>query len=90
MLKNKTLIIEKLLSLGLSLGCYDSKIDKLSKEELNKIIDNLEYGSTDVAVDINKEEYVVEIFHVDLEVDFNVITKKEYAKTYGRIFYKER
>lgn len=85
-MKNKVVIKQKLLSLGYSLGCYDSAIEKVSKEELVNIIDNLEFGSTDVGITIDSKEYVVEIFHVDNEVDLNVVTPKDYAKTYGRIF----
>jgi hypothetical protein len=74
------------MSLGLVLGTYDSIIEKLSKEELVKILDNIEYGSTDIGVTIGKNEFVVEVFYVDNEVDFQMITTKEYAITYGRIF----
>jgi hypothetical protein len=85
-MKNILKIQQKLMNLGLKLGTYDSKIEKLSKEELEKILDNIEYGSTDIGVTIGKNDYVVEIYHVDNEVDFNLITTKEYALTYGRIF----
>jgi hypothetical protein len=87
-MKNKREIEQKLMSIGFSLGTYDNKIDKLSKEELVKILDNIEYGSTDIGVIIDRNEYVVEIYHVDNEVDIKLISTKEYAKTYGRIFYK--
>jgi hypothetical protein len=87
-MKNKIEIQKKLMSIGYSLGTYDSKIEKLSKEELGKVLDNIEYGSTDIGITIDRNEYVVEIYHVDNEVDINLITTKEYAKTYGRIFYK--
>jgi hypothetical protein len=85
-MKNKLVIQRKLIGLGLSLGTYDSKIEKLSKEYMSKILDNIEFGSTDIGVTIDNSDFVVEVFHVDKEVDFNVITIKEYAKTYGRIF----
>jgi hypothetical protein len=88
-MKNKVKINEKLMSLGFSLGCYDSEIEKLSREELHKIIDNIEFGSTDIGVTIDKNKYIVEIYHVDNEVDLKIITPKEYAKTYGKIFNKE-
>jgi hypothetical protein len=85
-MKNKLVIQQKLIGLGLSLGTYDSILDKLSKEDLLKVLDNMEYGSTDIGVTIDNNDYVVEIYHVDNEVDFNPITTKEYALTYGRIF----
>jgi hypothetical protein len=89
-MNNKLTIQQKLMSLGLLLGTYDSRIESLSKEELVKILENIEYGSTDIGVTIDKTEFVVEIFHVDNEVDLKIITTKEYAKTYGRIFYKNK
>jgi hypothetical protein len=87
-MKNKLDIEKKLMSIGFSLGTYDSKIDKLSKEELVKILNNIEYGSTDIWVILDRNEYVVEIYHVDNEIDLKLISTNEYAKTYGRIFYK--
>jgi hypothetical protein len=88
-MKNKLKLKEKLLSVGFSLGCYDSEIEKLSKKELDKILDNIEFGTTDIGVTIDNNKYIVEIYHVDNEVDLKIITPKEYAKTYGRIFSKK-
>jgi hypothetical protein len=83
---NQLVIQQKLMSLGLLLGTYETRIEKLSKEDMSKILENIEYGSTDIGVTIGENDYVVEIFHVDNEVDFNLITTREYALTYGRIF----
>jgi hypothetical protein len=85
-MKNKLVIQQKLIGLGLSLGTYDAKLDKLSKEDMLKVLDNMEYGSTDIGVTLDNNDYVVEIYHIDNEVDFNLITTREYALTYGRIF----
>jgi hypothetical protein len=85
-MKNKLEIQQRLMSLGLLLGTYDFKIEKLTSEDLAKILENIEFGSTDIGVTIGGKEYVFEIFHVDNEVDFNLITAREYALTYGRIF----
>jgi hypothetical protein len=85
-LKNELLIKEKLLKIGMTLGCYDSKIEKLSKKDLTKILDNIEFGSTDIGV----TKYIVEVSHVDNEVDLALTTPAEYAKTYGRIFSDAR
>jgi hypothetical protein len=85
-MKNKLEIQQKLMGVGLLLGTYNSKIEKLSKEDLAKILENIEFGSTDIGVTIGAKDYVVEIFHVDNEVDFNLITTREYVLTYGRIF----
>jgi hypothetical protein len=88
-MENKGLIKQKLMSIGYSLGCYDPEIEKISKDDLTKILDNLEFGSTDLGVIIDGNEYIIEIYHVDNEVDFKIITQKEYAKTYGRIFFRK-
>jgi hypothetical protein len=85
-MKNKLEIQQKLMELGLLLGTYDFRIEKLSKEDMSKILDNIEYGSTDIGVTIGKNEFVVEVFHVDNEVDLKITTTREYALTYGRIF----
>jgi hypothetical protein len=87
-MENKVAIKEKLISVGLTLGCYDTKIEKLSKKDMKKLIDNIEFGSTDVGVSNNK--LIVEVIYVDNEVDLSVATAAEYAKTYGRIFSDAR
>lgn len=81
---NKTKIINKLEELDLTLGCYDNLIEKLSNKAIDKVLENLEYGSTDVCVKTRGKEYVVEIYHVDNEVDFGMITTTSYKNTYGR------
>lgn len=80
---NQTTIKEKLLSVGMTLGGYNPDMDKLSKRDLKKVIDNMEHGSGDVGITGKR---VVEINHVDNEVDFGIITTAEYARRYGRIF----
>lgn len=88
-MKNKLAIQEKLMSIGFSLGIYDSEMDKLSKKELKKVLENMEYGDTDIVVMLDKKEYIVEVFYVENEVDFKVTSPKDYAKTYGRIFNQD-
>lgn len=88
-MKNKLKIQEKLLSIGMTLGCYDKEIEKLSVVELQKVLNNMEFGSGDIGVKIRRKDYIVEVYHVDNEVDFNLMEPKEYAQTYGRIFHQD-
>ena len=79
---NKQIIIEKVLSEGYELGIYDRYLDKLNKTNLKKVLDNIRYTS-DTKVFINRIPFIVEISEVDNEVDFNVLTLKEYEYRYG-------
>lgn len=80
----KNIIETKLQSLDMTIGCYDPKLEELTKPNLKKLLDNLEYGSTDVTISIKRRKHVVEVYHVDNEADFNVMTFAEYRNTYGR------
>ncbi|PLS19058.1 hypothetical protein CVD28_01240 [Bacillus sp. M6-12] len=86
---NKAKIEEKLNELGLSMGGYNSELERLSKKELEKVLDNMEYGSTDIQVKIRQKEYVVEVYHVDNEVDFGMLTTEQYENRYGRAVGEE-
>ena len=79
---NKQIIIEKVLSEGYELGIYDRYLDKLNKSNLKKVLDNIRYTS-DTKVFIDRIPFIVEISEVDNEVDFNVLTLKEYEYRYG-------
>jgi hypothetical protein len=70
----------------LKIGCYDKLIDSLTKNELNKVLENIEYEA-DTDVSINSQKYVVEIDIVENEVDFNVLTIIEYKQRYGEERY---
>ena len=79
---NKQRIENKLENINCSLGCYDSKIDKLSQKELKKVLDNLEFD-TDVEVTLNRKKHIIEVFFIDNEVDLSVKSLNEYSSTYG-------
>ena len=79
---NKQIIIEKVLSEGYDIGIYDKFLDKLNKSNLKKVLDNIRYTS-DTKVFIDRIPFIVEINKVDNEVDFNVLTLKEYEYRYG-------
>ena len=79
---NKQIIIEKVLSEGYELGIYDRYLDKLNKSNFKKVLDNIRYTS-DTKVCINRKPFIVEISEVDNEIDFNVLTLREYEYRYG-------
>ena len=86
---NKELIAEKIENLvketgvNFSLGCWDKGIEKISKKELKKVIDEITGDSTDVDIYIRKKLYVLQISVVDNEIDFNLLTQEEYISRYG-------
>lgn len=82
-MKNKEVIINKIKSEGYTLGIYDNTLDKLNKQNLKKVLDNIKYVS-DTKVFINRKPYIVEISEIDSEIDFNVITLDEYESRYGK------
>lgn len=80
---NKEIIINKIKSEGYIIGIYDNTLNKLNKQNLKKVLDNIKYVS-DTKVFINRKPYIVEISEVDSEIDFNVITLVEYENRYGK------
>lgn len=82
-MKNKEVIINKIKSEGYTLGIYDNVLDKLNKQNLKKVLDNIKYVS-DTKVFINRKPYIVEISEVDSEIDFSIITLDEYESRYGK------
>ena len=79
---NKQIIIEKVLSEGYELGIYDKYLNKLNKQNLKKVLDNIRYTS-DTKVFIDRKPFIVEIDEVNNEVDFNILTLREYEYRYG-------
>ena len=79
---NKEIIIARLAELECTLGCWDEKINKLTKTQLAKIIDNLDYR-TDTEVSLDRKKYVAEIDWVDDEIDITLLPKAEYIDRYG-------
>lgn len=82
MKSNKEIIINKIKSEGYILGIYDNTLNKLNKQNLKKVLDNIRYTS-DTKVFINRKPYIIEISEVDSEVDFNALTLAEYENRYG-------
>ena len=80
---NREIIVEKVFNEGYDMGIYDKFLDKLNKSNLKKVLDNIRYTS-DTKVFYNRTAYVVEISECDNEIDFNVLTLKEYEYRYGK------
>lgn len=79
---NREIIIEKVFNEGYDMGIYDKFLDKLNKNNLKKVLDNIRYTS-DTKVFYNRKPFIVEISEVDNEIDFNVLTVKQYEYRYG-------
>lgn len=60
------------------IGIYDKGIEKLSEDELIKVIDNIAHDNIDTDVKINNKDYVVEMKTVCNKKDFVLVTKEEY------------
>ena len=88
-MKNRELIEKELQGTGFKIGGFSDDMERLNIANLKKVIDNMTYSSTDIDVRINRKAYVVEVNHVDDEIDFGVITKAEYISRYGNERYEE-
>lgn len=83
-MKNKTRMEEKLKKLGLRVGNYAKELDQLDEKEFEMVMDSVEdYPTGDVEVTLQGEPYVVECNEVGNEVDFYIMTLREYESTYG-------
>ena len=87
-MKNKEIILKEIERIGCTLGCWDNMMEKLSKTELKKVLENIEFEA-DTDVKINRKQYVVQIDNVDEEIDFNIITREEYIDQCGDERYYE-
>ena len=81
---NKEKITQVIESNGMVLGIYHDKIDEIHPRPLKRVLDMLDYGSSDVRVTIKGARYVVEIAHVDSEVDVMLMSYATYRDRYGR------
>lgn len=79
---NKELIIQKAKQEGLTLGCWDKKVEQINQKDLKEVLENLKFAA-DTDVHIKNKLHVVEIDIVDNEVDLSVITQADYIGRYG-------
>ena len=80
---NREIILEKVFNEGYDMGIYDKFLDKINKSNLKKVLDNIRY-TNDTKVFYNRKPFIVEISECDNEIDFNVLTLKEYQYRYGK------
>ena len=80
---NREIILEKVFNEGYDIGIYDKFLDKLNKNNLKKVLDNIRYTS-DTKVFYNRVPYIVEISECDNEIDFNIIPLYKYEDMYGK------
>lgn len=83
MTTNKDRLEKSLKEKGFKIGTYSMLMESVSRHYLSKIKDKMIYGSGDVKVRIDRIPFVIEIFHVDNEIDFVVTSKKDYIKKFG-------
>ena len=80
---NREIIVEKVFNEGYDMGIYDKFLDKLNKNNLKKVLDNIRYRS-DTKEFYNRKPFIVEISEVDNEIDFNIIPLYKYEDMYGK------
>ena len=68
---------------GYVIGCFDSRLNYISEYTFKKIVNAMFYGSCDIPITIHKEKFILEVNHVDDEIDFSIISKKDYHDRYG-------
>lgn len=85
---NKELIEKKLRGTEFIIGGFNDKMEQLTPANLKKVIDNMTFGTTDIDVKISRKPFVVEVAHVDNEIDFSILSKEEYIGRYGNERYE--
>lgn len=82
-------IQERANSLGLTVATYDERIENVSYNQLDEILDQLEFGSGDIKVSIRRKQFIIEVVIDDNEVDLHLLSRDEYENKYGRDLYEE-
>ena len=66
---------------GYIIGCWSKEINKLSKSNIQVLIEKIKYGSdTDIKLRHKNKDVVVEIAFVDNEIDFTLKDYIEYLE----------
>ncbi len=86
---NKESIIAGLNKQGLTLGCWDDSVEKVTKKEMKRVIESIGFGSCTVHLVLRNKDYVLTIDEVDNEVDFKLETREEYEDYAGIIEEEE-
>lgn len=68
---------------GFRIGCYDDQLNKLSENNLRRVLAAIEY-STDTKVMLHNKPYIAELDEVDGEIDIKLTPLKEYESRFGK------
>lgn len=82
-------ITECAKKLGLTVDIYDEGIENISYNQLNEILDQLQFGTGDVLVSIRRKQYVVEVVIDNKELDVYLLSREDYENKYGYDIYDE-
>lgn len=88
-MSNQEVLAQHVKSLGYELGCCNGAMDKLTKSDLNKVMQAADEECTDVWVHIGRKKYAVEISTVDGEKDFSILSESEYQNRYGTDYLEQ-
>lgn len=80
-LLKKEILKKSIEEKGYALGCYDPKIEELSEENFRKVIQEWS-EKEDIHIYLNNTPHIVEVFIVDNEIDFSVLSQEEYNRRY--------
>lgn len=87
---NKEQVEETISKEGLVLCSCTKDIEKLPKKELSRVLDTIGYGSsTNIYMNFDNTDYIVEVSEVDSEVDIWLVTRKDYEDIYGEIYEED-
>ena len=79
---NQEMVMNKLQQEGVT-GTYNEFLDKLSKKELKKVLEGIDYGgNTDIPVSIRRKKYVIQIEYWDYEISFHPISNEKYEEMF--------
>ena len=68
---------------GFRIGCYDEQLNKLSENNLRRVLAEIKY-STDTKVMLHNKPYIAELDEVDGEIDIKLTPLKEYESRFGK------
>ncbi len=80
---------ERANSLDLIITSYDERIETVPYNQLNEILDQLQFGTGDVLVSIRRKQYVVEVVIDNKELDLYLLSREDYENKYGYDIYDE-
>ena len=82
-MSNRERISSELAKHGVSIGVYDTDLERLSANQIETVLEIAVHGSCDVEVSVNGVDSIVEVMYVDNEVDFHMLPKADYDEQYN-------